>query len=39
MNRIGMENKMKEMYDKTSLRKFAYHDLRRLIEFDRKSVE
>ena len=38
-NRIGMENKMKAMYDKTSLRKFAYHDLRRLIEFDRISVE
>lgn len=38
-NRIGMENIMKTMYEKTSLRQFAYHDLRRLIEFDRKSVE
>lgn len=38
-NRIGMEEKIKELFDQTSIHRFAYHDLRRMIEFDRRSIE
>ena len=38
-DRIAMEQRMDQMNAKTQLRSFAYHDLRRIIEFDRKSIE
>lgn len=38
-NRIEMEDKINEIEKLTGIRKFAYHDLRRMISFDRKSVE
>lgn len=39
INRIEMENKIKELESQTGIKKFAYHDLRRMILFDRKSIE
>lgn len=38
-SRIEMEDKINEIEKLTGIRKFAYHDLRRMISFDRKSVE
>jgi len=38
-NRIAMEAKIKEIEKQTGITKFAYHDLRRMISFDRKSIE
>jgi len=39
VNRIEMEAKIKEIEKQTGIIKFAYHDLRRMISFDRKSIE
>jgi len=39
VNRIEMEQKIKEIELKTGITQFAYHDLRRIISFDRKSIE
>lgn len=38
-NRIALEEKIIELEKLTGLRNFAYHDLRRVIDFDRKSIE
>jgi hypothetical protein len=38
-NRIEMEHKIKELQEQTSLSSFAYHDLRRMISFDKKNIE
>lgn len=38
-DRIGLEEKIIELEKLTGLRNFAYHDLRRVISFDRKSIE
>ncbi len=38
-NRVEMEDKINEMQKLTSLRSFAYHDLRRIISFDRSNIE
>jgi len=38
-NRIEMENKINELEKLTGITNFAYHDLRRMISFDRKSIE
>ncbi|MCB9223390.1 MAG: hypothetical protein H6582_04350 [Crocinitomicaceae bacterium] len=38
-NRIEMEDKIKEVEALTSIDAFAYHDLRRLITFDRVNIE
>lgn len=39
VNRIELEDKIKELEKLTGIDKFAYHDLRRIIAFDRKSIE
>ena len=39
LNRIEMEDKIKDVSKLTSIKKFAYHDLRRIISFDRENVE
>jgi hypothetical protein len=38
-NRVEMEEKINEIRKLTSIKKFAYHDLRRIISFDRKNIE
>ncbi|MEO9531378.1 MAG: hypothetical protein ABJG68_13835 [Crocinitomicaceae bacterium] len=38
-NRIEMEEKIKELKTQTSLNAFAYHDLRRMVSFDRQNIE
>ena len=38
-NRIELEEKLNELETKTQIHLYAYHDLRRMIEFDRKSIE
>jgi hypothetical protein len=38
-NRIEMEEKIKELKMQTSLNAFAYHDLNRMVSFDRKNIE
>lgn len=38
-SRILMEEKISELETQTDIKHFAYHDLRRMIEFDKKSVE
>ena len=38
-NRVAMEAKITEIEQKTGITNFAYHDLRRMIAFDRKSIE
>lgn len=38
-NRIEMEAKIKEIESLTAITEFAYHDLRRMVAFDRKSIE
>jgi hypothetical protein len=38
-NRIEMEDKIKEVESQTAIDAFAYHDLRRLIAFDRANIE
>lgn len=38
-NRIEMEEKINLIESKTELKSYAYHDLRRMIEWDRKSIE
>ena len=38
-NRIEMEHKIKELQEQTSLSSFAYHDLRRMISFDKANIE
>jgi len=38
-NRIEMEDKIKEVQTQTSLSSFAYHDLRRMISFDKMNIE
>ncbi len=38
-NRIEMEDKIKELQTQTSLSSFAYHDLRRMISFDKMNIE
>ena len=37
--RVEMEEKISELRELTSIKKFAYHDLRRMISFDRKNIE
>ena len=39
VNRIEMEAKIKEIEKLTGITRFAYHDLRRMVAFDRKSIE
>jgi hypothetical protein len=39
VNRIEMEAKIEEIREQTGITQFAYHDLRRMIAFDRKSIE
>lgn len=38
-NRVEMEDKIKDVSKLTSIKKFAYHDLRRIISFDRVNIE
>lgn len=38
-NRTEMEEKITEIEKRTGIVNFAYHDLRRMIAFDRKSIE
>jgi hypothetical protein len=38
-SRVELEDKITEIEKLTGIKKFAYHDLRRMISFDRKSVE
>ena len=38
-NRIEMEEKINDIRKLTSVKKFAYHDLRRIISFDRVNIE
>ena len=38
-NRIEMEDKIKELKTLTSVNAFAYHDLRRMVSFDRTNIE
>lgn len=38
-NRIGLEEKLQEIATRTHLRSFAYHDLRRMVEFDMQSIK
>jgi hypothetical protein len=38
-NRVEMEEIMDLIESKTELKSYAYHDLRRMISFDRKSIE
>lgn len=39
LNRVEMEDKISEISQLTNLKKFAYHDLRRIISFDRANIE
>ena len=39
LNRIEMEDKINEMENLTGIDNFAYHDLRRIISFDKKSIQ
>lgn len=38
-NRIELEDKIKEVEAQTAISAFAYHDLRRLVAFDRVNIE
>lgn len=38
-HRVEMEEKINEIRTLTNIRKFAYHDLRRIISFDRVNIE
>ncbi|MBI3134956.1 MAG: hypothetical protein HYZ14_09825 [Bacteroidetes bacterium] len=38
-SRMEMEEKVNEIEKRTGITNFAYHDLRRMIAFDRKSIE
>ena len=38
-NRVEMEAKISDIEKQTGITQFAYHDLRRMISFDRKSIE
>ena len=38
-NRVEMEEKINEVRTQTNITKFAYHDLRRMLTFDRLNIE
>lgn len=39
LNRVEMEEKINDVRKQTNITRFAYHDLRRIVSFDRENIE